>query len=58
MPDDVSLDSDRCEAIADYTGNRCEHSSLPGIPYCADHKHLLDEVDIVRYGLKCLKSGG
>lgn len=56
MPDDA--DADRCEAIADYTGERCQHTSLSGIPYCGDHKHLLDDVDVVQYGLKRLKSDG
>jgi hypothetical protein len=28
----------RCQAIAEYTGERCEHDALPGCDYCAHHR--------------------
>lgn len=49
---------DRCRAWADSTGERCRHRPLSGLPYCSDHAHLIDEVDIIRHGLKALKSDG
>ena len=30
----------QCVAISVSTGERCEHDSLTGIKYCADHFHL------------------
>lgn len=51
-------DADRCQAYADSTGERCRHRPLAGLPYCSDHVHLLDEVDIIRHGLQALESGG
>lgn len=39
----ASADSRRCKAIAVYADRRCEHDALPGLPYCPDHYHLLDE---------------
>jgi len=41
-----SADEKQCEAIANSTGRRCEHDALLGVPYCPDHYHLLDEVDM------------
>jgi hypothetical protein len=46
----------QCAAIADSTGERCQRDALVPIPYCGDHKHLLDEVDRQRIGLKPPKS--
>lgn len=37
-----SPDSDRCEAIAQRTGEQCLRNSLAGIPYCEHHVHLYD----------------
>ncbi|QLD88308.1 hypothetical protein HWV07_04370 [Natronomonas salina] len=54
----TSTDENRCEAYADSTGDRCQHDAIPGIPYCGTHKHLLDDVDVLRMGLKSLKSDG
>ena len=45
----------RCEAIAASTGERCEHDAIVPLPYCADHKHLLDAVDLERMALKLSK---
>lgn len=39
---------ERCEAFADSTGERCERSAVGGLPYCSDHRHLLDDVDRAR----------
>lgn len=50
--------STQCEAIADSTGERCQHDAIRPIPYCGDHKHLMDEVDLNRIGLNLPKSGG
>lgn len=55
--DDVELSS-QCEAIATSTGVRCERDAMEPFPYCSDHKHLLDEVDLRRIGLKPPKSEG
>ena len=46
------VDPDRCEAYADSTGERCRQAAMTPFPYCADHQHLLDEVDLERMGLK------
>ena len=54
----TDTDGHRCEAYADSTGERCQHTAIKGFPYCGDHKHLLDDIDIVRMGLKALNSGG
>lgn len=51
-------DAERCEAIADSTGERCKRAAIKGFPYCGLHKGLLDEVDIVRIGLNALESRG
>jgi len=48
----------QCAAYADSTGERCQRDALPRIPYCGTHKHLLDDVDRGRLGLKPPKSGG
>lgn len=45
-------DAERCEAYADSTGERCQHPAMEPFPYCGDHKHLLDDVDLQRMGLK------
>lgn len=39
---------DRCEAFAESTGERCERPAVGGLPYCSDHRHLLDDVDRAR----------
>ncbi len=49
---------DRCEAYADSTGDRCKRDAVAPFPYCSDHMHLLDAVDLKRMGLKRPKSGG
>lgn len=41
-------DSERCEAYAQSTGERCRHDSMPTLPYCRDHIHLLDDVDLAQ----------
>ena len=46
------VDPDRCEAYADSTGERCQHPAMGPFPYCGNHKHLLDDVDLERMGLK------
>jgi hypothetical protein len=28
----------RCQAIAEYTGERCRHDALPGCDYCEHHR--------------------
>jgi len=48
----------QCEAYADSTGERCQHDAMGPFPYCADHRHLLDAVDLERMGLSLSKSGG
>ena len=45
----------RCEAIAASTGERCKHDAIVPLPYCADHRHLLDTVDLERMALKLSK---
>ena len=45
----------RCEAIAASTGERCEHDAIVPLPYCADHRHLVDAVDLERMALKLSK---
>ena len=45
----------RCEAIAASTGERCEHDAIVPLPYCADHRHLVDTVDLERMALKLSK---
>jgi hypothetical protein len=50
-------DGDRCEAIADSTGERCQHPAAGPFPYCGDHLDLLDDVDKKRMGLKPPKPG-
>lgn len=52
------VDAKQCEAFADSTGERCQQDAMEPFPYCADHKHLLDDVDLRRMGLKPPKSGG
>lgn len=49
---------EQCEAYADSTGERCQHTALDPLPYCGDHKHLLDEIDLDQVGLKPPKSEG
>jgi len=44
----VKETSDRCEAIADSTGERCQHETVDPFPYCNLHLDLLDEVDLQR----------
>jgi len=51
-------DGDRCEAIADSTGERCQHQAAGPFPYCGDHLDLLDDVDKKRMGLRHSKSDG
>jgi hypothetical protein len=51
-------DGDRCEAIAESTGERCQHPAAGPFPYCGDHLGLLDDVDKKQMGLKPPKSGG
>lgn len=48
---------DRCKAIAASTGKQCRRKAISPFPYCGDHKHPLDEVDVIRMGLNSLKSG-
>lgn len=50
-------DHSQCEAIATSTGERCERDAMDPFPYCSDHAHLLDEVDLRRMGLEPPKSG-
>lgn len=57
FPIDVA-DGDRCQAIADSTGERCQHPVAGPFPYCGDHLDLLDDVDKKQMGLKLPKSGG
>ena len=54
--DDAVADTARCQALADATGERCRHDAVEPFPYCGDHIHLLDEVDLRRMGLKPPKS--
>lgn len=42
----------RCKAYAESTGERCRHTPMGPLPYCADHRHLLDDVDRRELGLK------
>lgn len=42
----------RCTAYAESTGERCRHTPMGPLPYCADHRHLLDDVDKREMGLK------
>lgn len=37
----------RCEAIAEYTGEQCRHDALPGSRYCADHYYLTDDEEVL-----------
>lgn len=53
-----ALVKERCEAFADSTGERCQRDAVAPFPYCSDHMHLLDEVDMRRMGLNPPKSGG
>jgi hypothetical protein len=39
---DFTPSPDQCEAYAERTGERCEHDTLSGLPYCPDHMHLYD----------------
>ena len=36
----------RCEAYANSTGERCQREPMGPLPYCSDHIHLLNEVDL------------
>lgn len=36
----------RCKAIAERTGEQCLHTPLATLPYCRQHVHLLDDVDL------------
>jgi hypothetical protein len=47
----------QCTAIAESTGERCEHDAVAPFPYCGDHMDLLDEVDLVQMGVKPPKPG-
>lgn len=35
-------DSDRCTAIAEDTGERCEHDALGPLPVCRQHRDTYD----------------
>lgn len=50
------VDGARCEAFAESTDERCRQNAMEPFPYCADHKHLLDDVDLRQMGLKPPKS--
>ena len=50
--------SARCDAIAESTGEQCEHDAVDPFPYCGLHMDLLDEIDLRRMGLKLPKSDG
>jgi hypothetical protein len=40
--DDAPDDGNRCTAIADYSGDRCEREALPGVDVCSLHLHEAD----------------
>lgn len=46
------VDATQCQAIARSTGERCQQPAAGPFPYCGDHNHLLDDVDLERMGLK------
>jgi hypothetical protein len=39
-------DIGRWRAILTRSSRRCEHDALPGVPYCVDHYHLLEDDDL------------
>jgi hypothetical protein len=39
-------DPDRCQATSARSSRRCKHDALAGVPYCADHFHLLEDDDL------------
>jgi hypothetical protein len=39
-------DIGRCQAISMRSSRRCKHDALPGVPYCADHYHLLENDEV------------